>query len=550
MVQVKRKLEEYNELIAESCLLFELGDEELRVLVQECAEKIKKILSRRPRKVKCLKSLNRVGFDVNLAAEDFMSRNFETDSEADEVELKSDIENAPKTVPPAKRQKLSNAFKAMEANIDWTPSRIVQKPSPATSEVKQHFHQDNEDVSAIWFDKFMTQRKTSKRSYKEASRSDITGVLNFSVDKPGDMELSQDDKNAVFACKFTTKASWMLKNCFETISKIHSSKLSLQICKIKVRCVVPEEIQFTVVLKPGSKTEVITVIFKRPKKFGCFSFSKWTSTFTNEVQIGVPAQKIRDILKELKRDQSFGILIDNDGVTRCFMMLIGQSRKMKFKVNILGMEESPELANFNAPKESQTDNFDFAEESLTAEETEHHENPTKERAEDILAWMKFDLLSLKRDIDSLKTFGKVGELNVVKLPGKDQPEGGNDDETFWAEFKTESCGTEATIPMSKDTVHNMEIHIRENCEEKVLGQPVKLSLQILSKILSLKNIPTVKMDIYKYRGVGMFFKFSPGFGQGQVNYYFNQIDPNVEVQNKSQEISVEDQEIDSFNSFA
>jgi len=549
MVRTKRKLLEYNDFLADSCQLFQLGEEELRVMVNECQEKIKEIVNKRPRKIKCLKALNRTEFDVNLAVDDFMDRTFETDSEVDEVELKNDTENHPKATPAPKRRRLSEPFKVQVVNINQTPSRTVHKRA-ATPSIKKHFQQEDGDVSAIWFDKFMTQRKTPVSSRKEGSATDITGLLNLSADDCGQLGV---DRNAVFACKFSAKASWMLKNCFETIRKIHGGKLTFQMCKIKVRRAVPEEIVFTVVAQPGRKSEVITVLFKRPTKFGCFSFSKWSSTFKNEVQIGVSAVKIRDILKELKKQQNFGILIENDrGLKRCFMMIIGQSRKIKFKINVLGMEASPELANFDPPEESQTGIFDFEEgNSLVLEGNEDRAAMPEEPAGDILAWIKFNHVSLKKDIASLKAFGTIGELHIVKLQAKEEHDGGDANENYWAEFRTESSGTEATIPMSKDTVHNIEVHIRKNCEEEVLGRPVKLSLQILSNILSLKNIPTVKMDIHKYQGVGMFFKFARTYGQGQVNYYFNQIDPrNVQLQPKSQEISVERKDIDSYGSFA
>jgi len=418
----------------------------------------------------------------------------------------------------------------------------------------------------------MTQRKTSLPSRDDGSAMDIAGVLNLSVDEQDDFEQTQDffeERNSVFACKFTEKASQMLKNCFETIRKIHGGKLSNQLCEIKVmrskrmwrennqgeevRCVVPEHIVFTVAAQPGRKSDVLTVMFKRQakKRYSCFSFAKYSSTFKNEVQIAVSAVKIRDILKKLGKHQSFGILIKDDaGEKKCFLMLTGQSTKFSFTMDVMSMEKvNPELANFVPPQESQSENFQFEADNQTVlEDPEDHAQTAADAGEappnDILASIIFNQKVLKKDIETLKTFGTVGELHIVKMPQAKIDEG----EEYWAEFKTKSSGTEAKVPMSKDGVHNItKFHIRADREEEVLQRPVKLSLKILSNILSLTNMSIVKMDIHELQGVGMFFKFAPAYGQGQVNYYFNQINPlNVQLESMSQET----QEIDSLGAFA
>jgi len=261
----------------------------------------------------------------------------------------------------------------------------------------------------------------------------------------------------------------------------------------------------------------------------------------------VSALKVRDILKELGKQQSLGILIKNhNGFKKCFLMITGSLTKFDFSIDVMSMEEAnPDIASFVPPMESQSEDI-FAQENQTVlvDPQEQSAAAVAERStrNDILASIVFNHASLKRDIGALKSFGEVGELHIIQMPQDEEGE-----EEYWAEFRTKSHGTEAKVPMSKDGVHNItKIHIKPSCEKELLGRPVKLSLQVLSSILSLSNMSVVKMDIHELQGVGMFFKFAPAYGQGQVNYYFNQIIPqNAQIQSMSEET----QDIGSMDDF-
>jgi len=568
MVRTKRRRSEYSNLLVESSQLFQIRENKVEKMVDEFSQKIKEIVNKRPNRLEALRVLSRSDFDVSRAAEDFMNKTFEAETEEDgEVKLPFEVEEelSPRT-PSPKRQKKDDPFKVPGVNTN-NPAEIFHNRSVIVPQQNSFVGEEETDISTVWFDKFMSQRKLPLLNHNHGSSTDIAGVLNLSVNEEEDVEATQDfegDLNAVFACKFTENASLMLKNCFETIRKIHGGKLSNQLCEIKVmppkrmwlennkgkqvNCLVPEQIVFTIAAQPGRRSDVLTVIFKRQskKRFSCFSFAKYSSTFKNEVQIAVSAMKLRDILKEVGKHQSFGILIKDDGgVKKCVLMIIGPSTKFTFTMDVMRMEDSnPELANFVPPQESQSGNrFDIEEDQTVLAE------PAQAAAEvappsDILASIIFNHMSLKKDINALKTFGKVGDLHIVRMPQTDE----DGEEEYWAEFKTKSFGTEAMVPMSKDGVHNItKFEIKEDSEEEVLQRPVKLSLQILSNILSLSNMSMVKMDIHQLQGVGMFFKFAPSYGQGQVNYYFNQINPqNAQLQPMDEEA----QEADSYGSFA
>jgi len=566
MVRTKRRRSEYDDLLVQSSQVFKIKEKQVKGMIDKFSEKIHEIVRKRPSKLEALKALKRSQFNVSIAAEEFMNLTFEAESgEDEEMKLSFEVEEENERTPSPKKRKKDDPYKVPGVNTD----RPAEKFNRTVMLTQQNscVREEEHDESTVWFDKFMSQRKPLLFSPNEGS-SDIAGVLNLSVDDEEDVKRSQEfdgEMDGIFACKFTEKASLMLKNCFETIRKIHGGKLSNQLCEIKVmppkrmwlennrgrqvNCKVPDRIVFTVAAQPGRKSDVLTVMFKKQtkKRFSCFSFAKYSSTFKNEVQIAVSALKLRDILKEVGKHQSFGILIKNDGgVKKCVLMIIGPSTKFTFTMDVMSMEESnPELANFVPPQESQSGNrFDFEEDDTVLSE------PAEAAAEaagpnDILASIIFNHESLKKDINALKTFGRVGDLHIVKMPQGDE-EG---EEEYWAEFKTKSFGTEATVPMSKDGVHNItKFEIKEDREEEVIQRPVKLSLQILSNILSLSNMSIVKMDIHELQGVGMFFKFSPAFGQGQVNYYFNQINPeNAQVQPISEETQ---EEAESFGSFA
>jgi len=260
----------------------------------------------------------------------------------------------------------------------------------------------------------------------------------------------------------------------------------------------------------------------------------------------VSALKVRDILKELGKQQSLGILIkNNNGFKKCFLMITGSLTKFDFTMDVMSIEEAnPDIASFVPPVESQSEDV-FAQDNQTVlVDAQEHTAAVSERSSrnDILASIIFNHASLSRDISALKSFGEVGELHIIQMPQEEEGE-----EEYWAEFRTKSRGTEAKVPMSKDGVHNItKIHIKPSCEKELLERPVKLSLQVLSSILSLSNMSVVKMDIHELQGVGMFFKFAPAYGQGQVNYYFNQIIPqNAQVQSMSEET----QEIGSMDDF-
>lgn len=569
MVRSKRRRSEYSDLLVESSQLFQIEENKVQGMVDEFSKKIREIVNKRPNRVESLKALKRSGFDISKAAEEFMNKTFEAETdEEDEMKLSFEVEEeSSQNTPPPKRRKKSDPFKVPGVNTD-NPAEIFNK-SQIIMQQNSLVREEEHDESAIWFDKFMSQRKPNLPSRNDGSASDIAGVLNLSVneDGDGDQEMTQEfegDMNAVFACKFTENASWMLKNCFETIRKIHGGKLSNQLCEIKimpakriwlennkgrqVNCLVPDRIVFAVAAQPGRKSEVLTVMFKRQtkKRFSCFSFAKYSNTFKNEVQIAVSAKQLREIVKGVGKKQSFGILIKNDdGVKKCFFMIIGLSTKFTFTMDVMSMAESnPELANFVPPQESQSGNaFDLEEnETVLAEPAQGAAEGAPDN--DILASIIFNQASLKRDINALKTFGKIGDLHIVKMSqGNAEDEG-----EYWAEFKTKSFGTEAVVPMSKDGVHNItNFEIKEAFEDEVLQRPVKLSLQILSNILSLSNMSMVKMDIHQLQGVGMFFKFSPAYGQGQVNYYFNQINPqNAQLQPMNEETQEADESYGSF----
>jgi len=568
MVRTKRRRSEYDDLLVQSSQVFKIKEKQVKGMIDKFSEKIHEIVRKRPSKLEALKALKRSQFNVGIAAEEFMNLTFEAESgEDEEMKLSFEVEEEdPERTPSPKKRKKDDPYKVPGVNTD-RPAEIFNRTVMLTQQ-NSIVREEEHDESTVWFDKFMSQRKPLLLSRNEGS-SDIAGVLNLSVDDEEDVKRSQEfdgEMDGICACKFTEKASLMLKNCFETIRKIHGGKLSNQLCEIKVmppkrmwlennrgrqvNCKVPDRIVFTVAAQPGRKSDVLTVMFKKQtkKRYSCFSFAKYSSTFKNEVQIAVSALKLRDILKEVGKHQSFGILIKNDGgVKKCVLMIIGPSTKFTFTMDVMSMEESnPELANFVPPQESQSGNrFDFEEDDTVLSE------PAEAAAEaagpnDILASIIFNHESLKKDINALKTFGRVGDLHIVKMPQGDE-EG---EEEYWAEFKTKSFGTEATVPMSKDGVHNItKFEIKEDREEEVIQRPVKLSLQILSNILSLSNMSIVKMDIHELQGVGMFFKFSPAFGQGQVNYYFNQINPeNAQIQPISEE--TQEEEAESFGSFA
>jgi len=488
-----------------------------------------------------------------------MNKTFEEESAGEmrnSFVLDDEEKEIPEITPVLKRRIKSDLFKVIGTNTG-NPATIFNR-TLRTIQKPLHTQQEEDDISVNWFDKFMTQRKTNFSSFNDISGSDKPVALNLSCEDQEDIDQTQEfdadevvDRNSIFACKFTEKSSQMLKGCFETIKKIHGGKLSNQMCEIKVmplkriwlennigrhvRCVVPEQVVFTVAAQPGRKSDVLTVIFKRqPKKqYSCFSFAKYSSTFKNEVQIAVSAMKIRDILKELGKHQSIGMLIKNKGgLKKCFLMISGQSTKFNFTMDVMNMEElNPELASFVPPRESQSENFENEDNQTVLVEPEEEARgavvAARSSPNDILASIVFNHESLKKDIDALKSFGEIGELHIVKLPVNQSGE----EEEYWTDFRTKSSGTEAKVPMSKDGVHNItKIHIKQNCEIEVLGRPVSLSLQVLSNILSLTNMSMVKMDIHDLQGVGMFFKFAPAYGQGQVNYYFNQINSeNIQV---------------------
>jgi len=580
MVRVKkRRRSEYNDLINESSQLFQIKEDTVKQLVNDFSKTVHEVVKKRPRRVDSIKALNRNGFDVSKAAEDFMNRTFQEteEEEPDDDKSKNDAPGLNEEsevfvmTPAVKRRRQSDPYKVPGVNTD-NPAEIFNRTVVMTQRAKR-VQAEDDDVSVIWFDKFMTQRKTQLPNRNDGSGTDISGILNLSVEEDADIDRTQDfdedgdtDRNAIFACKFTENASQMLKNCFETIRKIHGGKLSNQMCEIKVmpqkkiwlennrgrqiKCVVPEEIVFTVAAQPGRQSDVITVTYKRQAKmrYSCFSFAKYSNGFKNEVRIAVSALKVRDILKELGKQQSLGILIkNNNGLKKCFLMITGSLTKFNFTMDVMSMEEAnPDIASFVPPMESQSEDL-FTQDNQTVliDPQEHaHAAAVAERSSrnDILASIIFNHASLKRDIDALKSFGEVGELHIVQMPREEE-----DEEEYWAEFRTKSSGTEAKVPMSKDGVHNItKIHIKPSCERELLERPVKLSLKVLSSILSLSNMSVVKMDIHELQGVGMFFKFAPAYGQGQVNYYFNQINPaNAQVQSMSEET----QEIGSMNDF-
>jgi len=570
MVRIKkRKRSEYNDLLNESSQLFQIEEDKVQQLVNDFSKTVHEVVKKRPRRVDSIKALNRNGFDVSKAAEDFMNRTFqETEEEPEDDVTGLNEESEVFEMTPAVKRRQSDPYKVPGVNTD-NPAGIFNRSVVMTQRTNRAQPEDD-DASAIWFDKFMTQRKTQLPSRNDGSGTDISGILNLSavehadIDQTQDFDEDGDERNAFFACKFTSNASQMLKNCFDTIRKIHGGKLSNQMCEIKimprkniwlekngreVNCVVPEEVVFTVAAQPGRQSDVITVTYKRQAKmrYSCFSFAKWSNGFKNEVRIAVSALKVRDILKELGKQQSLGILIKNDnGLKKCFLMITGSSTKFNFTMDVKSMEEAnPDIASFVPPMESQSEDvFTQDNQTVLIDPQEHAAAVVAERSSrnDILASIIFNHASLKRDIDALKSFGEVGELHIVQLPREVE-----DEDEYWAEFRTKSRGTEAKVPMSKDGVHNItKIHINPGCEREVVERPVKLSLKVLSSILSLSNMSVVKMDIHELQGVGMFFKFAPAYGQGQVNYYFNQINPrNAQVQ----EMSEETQDIGSMDDF-
>jgi len=302
MVRIKkRRRSEYNDLLSESSQLFQIKEDKVKELVNDFSKTIYEVVKKRPRRVDSIKALNRNGFEVSKAAEDFMNRTFEEAEETDDDECKKNTLGEESEVfemtPAVKRRKMSDPYKVPGVNTE-TPAEIFNR-SVVMTQRTQRVQSEEDDVSRIWFDKFMTQRKTQVPNRNDGSGTDIRGMLNLSVEEVADIDRTQEfdedgdnNRNAIFACKFTVKASQMLKNCFETIRKIHGGKLSNQMCEIKVmpqkkiwlennsgrqvKCVVPEEIVFTVAAQPGRQSDVITVTYKRQTKmrYSCFSFAK------------------------------------------------------------------------------------------------------------------------------------------------------------------------------------------------------------------------------------------------------------------------------------
>jgi len=303
MVRIKkRRRSEYNDLLNESSQLFQIEENKVKQLVNDFSKTVYEVVKKRPRRVDSIKALNRNGFEVSKAAEDFMNRTFEeAEEETDDDESKkntvglSEESEVFEMTPAVKRRRMSDPYKIPGVNME-TPAEIFNR-SVVLTQRTQRVQSEEDDVSLIWFDKFMTQRKTQVPNRNNGSGTDIAGMLNLSVEEIADRDRTQEfdedrDRNAIFACKFTENASQMLKNCFETIRKIHGGKLSNQMCEIKVmpqkkiwlennrgrqvKCVVPEEIVFTVAAQPGRQSDVITVTYKRQVKmrYSCFSFAK------------------------------------------------------------------------------------------------------------------------------------------------------------------------------------------------------------------------------------------------------------------------------------
>jgi len=149
MVRTKRKRSEYNDLLTNSSQLFQIGEKKVNLMVNEFTEKIEEIVSKRPKPIDSLKALNRSGFDVSKAAEDFMNMTFsgETDGYGnDSMMFDEEDEKIPEITPAPKRRKKSDPYKVPGVNMEC-PADIFNRT--LMTQKKSFVQEEEDDVSAI-----------------------------------------------------------------------------------------------------------------------------------------------------------------------------------------------------------------------------------------------------------------------------------------------------------------------------------------------------------------------------------------------------------------